>query len=225
MDLGYQALKARQRRERENHREDMALRVHRALSWLNRAEQCEDTDGRFIFLWIAFNAAYANDMGDQERLRESELFGKFLGKLIQLDRERVLYNLIWKEFSGPIRLLLENRYVFQPFWDFHNDKISEAYWQQEFRKSNEAARTALAGGEALRVLCIVLARMYTLRNQLVHGGATWDSRINRDQLRDCTRFLGKLVPFIITLMMDNPDALWGRACYPVVDAEAAAART
>ena len=35
------------------------------------------------------------------------------------------------------------------------------------------------------VLSIVLSRIYTLRNQLVHGGATWDSSVNREQLRDC----------------------------------------
>jgi hypothetical protein len=25
------------------------------------------------------------------------------------------------------------------------------------------------------------------------------------------------VPFVIQLMMDNPNTLWGDACYPVVD--------
>ena len=36
------------------------MRTHRALSWLNRAEQeSEDLDARFIFLWIAFNSAYS----------------------------------------------------------------------------------------------------------------------------------------------------------------------
>jgi hypothetical protein len=58
-------LKARQRAERHAHAEGIALRIHRALCWLHRAEQCDDEDGRFIFPWIAFNAAYANDVGDQ----------------------------------------------------------------------------------------------------------------------------------------------------------------
>jgi len=44
-----------------------------------------------------------------------------------------------------------------------------------------------------------------------------DRSVNRDQLRDCSAFLGKLVPFVIKLMMDNPDTLWGDACYPVVE--------
>lgn len=50
-------------------------------------------------------------------------------------------------------------------------------------------------------------RLYTLPNPLNHGGATWDGKVNRDPLRDCTRLLGKLVPVIIAPMMDNPNAL------------------
>jgi hypothetical protein len=67
------------------------------------------------------------------------------------------------------------------------------------------------------VLSIVLSRLYTLRNQLMHGGATWNSSVNRDQIRDCANLLGKLVPLVIEIMMDNVNTLWSDACYPVVD--------
>jgi hypothetical protein len=59
MGIDYNTLKNRQRQERDNYPDNLGLRVHRALSWLNRAEQEGDPDSRFIFLWIAFNAAYA----------------------------------------------------------------------------------------------------------------------------------------------------------------------
>jgi hypothetical protein len=36
------------------------------------------------------------------------------------------------------------------------------------------------------------------------------------QLRGCCNLLGKLVPLIIQIMLDNPDTLWGDANYPVV---------
>ncbi len=217
MTLDYKSLKERQRAERANHPTNLALRVHRALSWLDRAEQCDDQDGRFIFLWIAFNAAYANELGDRERIRAKQLFQLFLEKLADLDKDSVLYALIWSEFPGSIRLLLDNRFVYQPFWNFHNGKIAEQEWKAGFDQARKTANRALAGGATASVLAIVLDRMYTLRNQLIHGGATWNSRVNRDQLRDCTAFLGKLVPYVIQLMMDNPNTLWGDACYPVVE--------
>lgn len=215
--LDYASLKARQRQERSNWPINLGLRVHRALSWLNRAEQCEDQDGQFIFHWIAFNAAYANEIPVGVRMTEQELFGKFLQKIVDLDKEGLLYGLIWSEFSSSVRVLLSNRYVFQPFWDYQNGKISEEEWQVRFEKANAAAGAALAGQRTREALSVVLSRMYTLRNQLLHGGATWDSTVNRQQLRDCSAFLGKLVPTMIQLMMDNPNTLWGDACYPVVD--------
>jgi hypothetical protein len=41
--------------------------------------------------------------------------------------------------------------------------------------------------------------------------------VNRDQVRDCANFMGKLVPVVIELMMDHPKTLWGTAVYPVVE--------
>ena len=196
---------------------NMSLRVHRALSWLHRAELCEDDiDARFIFLWIAFNAAYANEIGDQERPSEQVFFGSFLQKLVDLDKNEILYELIWREFSSSIRILLENRFVYQPFWNFQNGQLSEDEWKTKFEQAKVAAHKALGAHHTTAVLRIILSRKYTLRNQLVHGGPTWNSSVNRNQLRDCSAFLDKLVPFIIQLMMDNPNVLGGDACYPVV---------
>ena len=216
MARGYAELKERQRAERAGYPDGLALRVHRALSWLRRAEACEDLDGRFIFLWIAFNAAYANDIAEARRTNERKAFDKFLDELVKVDRSKVLYQLLWSEFSGPIRNLLNSQYVYEPFWDFHRGKISEAEWKSSFERNIRAANRALKNERTAVVLSIALSRMYTLRNQLIHGGATWNSAVNREQLRVCEAFLGKLVPYIIELMMDNPTGAWGEVCYPVI---------
>ncbi len=54
----FKTLKARHREIRDELPQNMSLRIHRALSWLDCAEQKDDDDSKFIFLWIAFNAAY-----------------------------------------------------------------------------------------------------------------------------------------------------------------------
>lgn len=60
--LSFSALKEKQRAIRAGFPETMGLRVHRSISWIGRAEACgDDHDARFIFLWIAFNAAYADE--------------------------------------------------------------------------------------------------------------------------------------------------------------------
>ena len=122
----YAELKARQREERHSYGENLTVRIHRALSWLNKAIDCEnDTDSQVIFLWIAFNAAYANEISDQHRPSNQKMFNEFLKKLSDMDSDFQLRNLSWSEFPNSIRVLLNNKYVFQPFWDHVNGKISE----------------------------------------------------------------------------------------------------
>ena len=177
----------------------------------------EDEDGRFIFLWIAFNAAYATEIDDDRRLSEQETFKGFLEKLCDLDEHQQIEQLVWQEFSGSIRMLLDTPFVLQSFWDYHSGKISEAQWKDRLAQGKKMATLALASSNTPQLLGVVFNRLYTLRNQLIHGGATWNSSVNRKQLKDCANLLGKLVPVIIELMMAHPDTLWGDACYPVVE--------
>ncbi|MCX8518739.1 MAG: HEPN domain-containing protein [Methylophilaceae bacterium] len=215
--LGHAALKQRHRLVRDGHSTSLRLRIHRALSWLNRAEQAKDMDSRFIFLWIAFNAAYAQELEESNSTSDKTTFTAFLKKLCNLDTSQRIEKLIWNEFSNSIRVLLDNPYVFHPFWEFQRGRIDDGKWEALFTSAKKSAQTALSSGNTPALLSMIFNRLYTLRNQLFHGGATWDGKLNRNQLRDCTRLLGKLVPVIIALMMDNPDTLWGDAVYPVVE--------
>lgn len=215
--MNFKHLKNRHREIREHSPANLRLRVHRALSWLQRAEMAEDEDGRFIFLWIAFNAAYATEIDDNRRLSEQETFKGFLEKLCELDEHRQIEQLVWQEFSGSIRTLLDTPFVLQGFWDFHSGKISETQWKERLTQGKKMASQALASGNTPQLLGVVFNRLYTLRNQLMHGGATWNSSVNRKQLKDCANLLGKLIPVIIALMMAHPQTLWGDACYPVVE--------
>lgn len=214
--MDYAGLKSRHRQERDGHPPALSLRVHRALSWLGRAEQsADDKDMQFILLWVAFNAAYAQDLGVESSQSERERLHAFLGQLCRVDEKR-FEALLWNEFSGSVRVLLENRYVFQPFWDWQNGRISEAEYQRQFGGARRAAERALGAGDTNAVLQIVFHRLYTLRNQLVHGGATWNGEVNRDQVRDCASILGRFVPLIIATLMDHPEQDWGPVHYPVV---------
>lgn len=79
-------------------------------------------------------------------------------------------------------------------------------------------KAALKARDTLTILQILFDRLYVLRNQLIHGGATWGGSVNRDQVRDGARILSVLVPTFIELMMDAPDLDWGQPAYPVVEA-------
>ena len=110
-DLSFDDLKSKQRAIRDGFEQDMGLRVHCAISWIGRAEKdTEDPDARFIFLWIAFNAAYADesDAGGRSFGTAREDFESFFARLIRFDVDHRIYNAIWTRFSGPIRLLMQN---------------------------------------------------------------------------------------------------------------------
>lgn len=55
-----------------------------------------------------------------------------------------------------------------------------------------------------------------LRNQLIHGGATWNSGTNRAQVKDGANILIAIIPVVIGLMLDHPEVDFGTIQYPVV---------
>lgn len=196
--------------------DELNLRLHRALSWLENAQNThDDLDMQFISLWIAFNAIYARRLGEESPDRA--IFIEFLTKVCQYDKDKVLYDLIWHKFSGNIRTMLDNRYVFAAFWKYQAGMMTERAWQEDFEQSNKKAFNALAVQDTHGVLMVVFNRLYVLRNQIVHGGATYGSSINRAQLKDGCRILTDIIPVIVQIVLNNSNKDWGRPFYPVVD--------
>ena len=195
----------------------LQLRIHRALNWIGRSEkEAEDDDAAFIFYWIVFNAVYAEDRQETEWTSERESFREYFGKIVGLDEDNVVYDAIWDRFSQEIRVFLDNRYVFEPFWKFHNGVPGYDEWERRFAGSQRMARYALARQDTAAILSILFDRLYVLRNQLIHGGATWRSSVNRDQVRGGRRIVAFLVPRFVQIMVANPQEPWGAPYYPVV---------
>ena len=232
------SLKKKQRKLREDgFPVNMALRVHRAISWIGRAEDCKgDDDAKFIFLWIAFNAAYADEREFQSQAHaakqngqakgpqtkekgpgERSSFNTFFRKIDKLDRDRVLQKAVWDRFSGPVRVLMNNKYVYRPFWHHKNGIPGYTHWESSFEYNKSQFKKTFQKNDIVGVLGFIFDRLYVLRNQIVHGGSTWNSNVNRNQMRDGAKILAFLMPVFIDLMMDNPDEDWGRPFYPVVE--------
>ena len=208
-------LKEKSRRFDDSVSENDRIRIHRAISWLKCAEEQEDNpDLKFISLWIAFNACYAENELNDFSLTERQRFTDFISKLVKHDQEEFIFELLWHKFSGPIRLLIDNKYAYKLFWDAeHNNDID---WQNRFEQSKIDSWKYLSNQEVARFLEVVLDRLYTVRNQLLHGGATYQSKVNRSQVKDATQILDFLIPIIIDIMIRNIDDDWGEINYPVI---------
>jgi len=85
------------------------------------------------------------------------------------------------------------------------------------KKANKAVHNALMERDTSTLLVILFERLYVLRNQVVHGGSTWASNKNRDQVHDGVQVLFNLLPLFISIMMDNPNRDWGKVFYPPVN--------
>jgi hypothetical protein len=102
--MDYSPLKQRHRGERNNHPHHLSPRLYRALSGLHLAESCEnDLDDQFTFLWLAFNAAYEQDLACLN-VTEAATFSQFVTKICDVDHNQDLTKLIWDVYPSSIRL-------------------------------------------------------------------------------------------------------------------------
>lgn len=194
------------------------LRLRRSLSWVGRAEQeSDDCDAAFVFYWIAFNAAYGRPGGSPSGNQDTErrLRQDYFQKIVACDSDTV-YGAIWPDLVPRITMLMNNKYVFEPFWKHHNEEPGHQDWEQKYKASKKRVKRALGNKETTLILEELFASLYTLRNQLLHGGATWRGSVNRDQVRTGAAIMAVLVPCLIAVMIEHPEADWGVPRYPPV---------
>lgn len=200
--------------------ENLALRLRRAKSWLGRAKQeANDPDAAFVFYWIAFDAIYGTyhneGLGDDARA----LFDDFFRKVLPVDQENKIRDTIWNNFSDSVRLLLDNKYVYWRFWK-HVFSGGRDYknWRTTFEKDKDKGLITLANNNTKGALNIIFDRLYIVRNQIIHGAATWGTGRNREQVRDGAALMAMLVPIFIELMESNPNEInWDPPGYSLVD--------
>ncbi|OQY38705.1 MAG: hypothetical protein B6229_05280 [Spirochaetaceae bacterium 4572_7] len=221
MQLGFTNLKDKQRIHRDkwisNNSKSTGLKIHRALSWLKAAEECNNTDMGFISLWISFNSLYVNDTSSNEIYTpERQVFKDFFTHIISYDTSEAISSKFWQDYSNLFRFFIDNKYVFYPFWYFQQGQIADEEWIERFTRSKQLSKKALGHHDSATFLGLLFDRLYVLRNQLMHGGATFDSSINREQLQLGYKVLSEIVPILIDILIENPEEDWGNSAYPPV---------
>ena len=207
------------------------IRIHRSLSWLNRAEQEDkDMDAKFIFLWISLNSAYSIHLNTYERHADEGLRLDFFKTLLKNGQDKI-HVIIYKRFFQEVKSILDNAFILTSFWQGKKD------WKTKLKNEKKAVQDALRNRNDLQVLTlknekkavrdtlrdrndtdyilgILFRRLYVLRNQIFHGGATWQGKLNRQQVEDGASLLSYLVPVMLEIMMKNPKDNWGILAYP-----------
>jgi hypothetical protein len=156
--LQHDALKKKQRAIRDSFPDSVGLRIQRALSWLRRADdEIDDADVRFLLLWIGFNSAYARDLSAD--LDEREKFAAYFETLVSLDQGHRIYNAVWDRFSHETRMLMNNKYVFEPFWKHHNGLDGYDNWAERLVASQRVINEAMAKRDTPKILSVLFDRL------------------------------------------------------------------
>ena len=189
------------------------IRFHRACSWLRRVEQMDeesDLDLALTCRWIAFNALYGQwDPVLGEPRPDRECWRRFLDRVLALDGEKRLVDVLMTH-KRLVLAILDDAYVAGFFWKSPSTERAV----KTTRDRRQAATWYLQKRWAL-LLEHVVERIYLLRCQLLHGAATYGSKLNRTSLRRCTRMLGLLLPTVLAVWIEHgADEDWGAMCYP-----------
>ena len=214
----YESLKLELRSHRDDFSPVHGTRLHRSLSWLKAAGeqlQVENVDQAFINLWISFSACFY--------IEGEEPITPFIEKLVALDDQQRIYACLWNEYSSSVKALIKNPYVFAEFWQAQRLKGERKecaeelnVWRASFDQSSVEALNCLSRKKVAPLFSIVLDRLYVLRNQVLQGGATYQSRVNRDQVTDGVALLSSIMPIIISIMLNSSEENWGEIAYPVI---------
>lgn len=191
--------------------QNFQIRVHRALSWFERAielDEDQQPDGRLLYCWIAFNSLY----GSWEReegfpAKDTASWKAFLDTAIAIDQHDKIPSLL-QDHRDDVLWLLENKY------------LDPRFWKNPQRPGNTRARYHQAQslyfeGRWAVILDYVIERVYVLRGQIAHGAATRGSQLNREALTRCRQLLEAIIPITLELVIEHrADDSWPPLCYP-----------
>jgi len=222
----------RPRGQNRNPRDENHTRMDRALSWLERYERAIGGNGhldeRFLFLWIAFNAAYGDDehmkvATDPGNVDEYHKINCFLQKIAVRDNTYRLADIV-SEHGEAFLSIIGNRFLCNSFWKAEYPPRSRNAWKGSFEYEKKEAQEILRDEhlttvQTKRILHLAFSRLYTLRNQVLHGSASWRDNYNRGSLESGDTILGLFVPEALRIMLDaikhDPDMpYWGQNAYP-----------
>jgi hypothetical protein len=200
--------------------EDVRIRIHRALTWLEFADRCDGTvelDARLVAQWIALNSLYGrwdsragSPMPDRESLRA------FATQALMHDHDGLVAAVLRANSRLAISLF-EDRYLCRHFWEqptapSGRNRNRDAAW------GAANAREHLREGRHGALLERVLDRIHFVRNQLVHGGSTFNGRLNRTAVRRSSQMLDHLLACFLQILMEHGYVDdWGVLCYPPIE--------
>ena len=202
-------------------------RIDRMKAWISHAEATsaeEEAHIRFLFYWIAYEAAYhMNETGESEGGHGKER-REFHLRLASHDRGR-LQSILRAQRTNVVSIL-ELRQAHPSFWKrWDEDEGVETVkeWKSVFRnrvqKIVEHLDVAVRSGIKWKIagtLNALFENLSVVRNQIVHGGSAGPDSRGRTQVILGAKLLSAFVPCFHGVIKANPNEDWGEPPFPRV---------
>jgi hypothetical protein len=190
------------------------------MTGIHRCEQAEgaDADLALICRWVAFNSLYGQwDAPRREPRVDRECWRQYLDRLLAMDDSGHIAGMLQAQRELVIAML-DDAYLSPFFWQDPTDRQAS-----KARKARYDARTWYVEKQWGMLLDRLLERVYLMRCQLMHGAASFGSRLNRTSLARCNAMMARLIEAVLLAMIDHGEAAdWGLMCYPPLENHAQA---
>lgn len=199
--------------------ENVRIRLHRCFSWMSRVEHIGSEglsvdDACLIYRWIALNALYGT-WNEADRVPASDIqsLRAFTAFMHEHDTDGRI-DAFAREHKKLLESIVGDEHLARHFWKAPGD----ATHTRRAERAVYSLREALREGRTRAAIDDTLDRVYLAPGQLAHGAATFESALNRDAMRRCSRFLELLLPALCVVIIDHAwRAEWPSLCYPPLD--------
>ena len=202
-------------------------RIRRMNTWISEAETRSDEEEahiRFLFYWIAYEAAYhMNETGESKggHRKERQSLHQRLAH-----HDRGWLQSILRAQKDDIDRILDLRQAHPSFWKRWREDAgvgTDKEWESVFRKRvglamkrlDEAMRSGIKR-EVAGTLNDLFDNLNVVRNQIVHGGSAGPDSQGRTQARMGAKLLSAFVPCFRDIIEFNIREDWGEPPFPRV---------
>ena len=195
-------------------------RIARMDTWISHAEAAggdDDTHIRFLFYWIAYEAAYQTYKTGKGRR-------KWLHKKLARHEPSELQSIL-REQRDNIVHILELRQAHPSFWregsKVNADVTTPEEWESAFRKQVRLAQECLdtavrSGGKISAALDDLFSNLSVVRNQIAHGANAGPESRGLTQVILGACLLKAFIPCFREIIRSNIREDWGEPPFPRV---------
>lgn len=205
----------KERLQRASSQHPLAVRMHRAFSWVASAEgddPNEKLDEKLIFRWIGLNSLFGRwNSLDHEPERDGRALTGFLTVIEECDKDSLIEACLTEQ-QALVTQICSDPFVNKFFWKALN---TEKRFNR--RRDQISIQRMYVNQNYRQILHEVFNRIYLVRCQLIHGAATFDSKLNREIVKQCGIVLESIIFVTVRIIIDHAwSENWDDLCYPPV---------